>query len=232
MKVNGYDNSQPIIIWKEANLLIDGHTRCKSAEKAGLYKVAVVYMSFPDIDAALKYAYGLQFKRRNLDDSDRYNFAEQYLNNVVQGNKKNGWKKQELSEILSVSLGTAQKYISIITRGSTRIKENVKTGNTSINSAYNTMLKNKKPGISNSTITSKTKPTQQKSDSNHEVISIDFVMLQVVLSEWKEKSESQIVQKHPYNDCINSICELLPEGNELKSYAQFAVNEEDNDVSI
>jgi ParB-like chromosome segregation protein Spo0J len=35
IKEHGYDKAQPLIVWRENNILIDGHTRLEAAKKMG-----------------------------------------------------------------------------------------------------------------------------------------------------------------------------------------------------
>ena len=77
MRANGYDQSQPIILWKEKldeernhAIIIDGHTRLAAAKKAGISPVYVARVSFPDEQTALEYAIHNQRDRRNLTDAD------------------------------------------------------------------------------------------------------------------------------------------------------------------
>lgn len=70
MRLNGYDDNQPVIIWKEANVLVDGHTRLQAAKLAGLASVQVFYASFQTEDEVLDYMHHIQFNRRNITDGD------------------------------------------------------------------------------------------------------------------------------------------------------------------
>jgi len=74
MKANGYDESQPIIVWKESHdkhpVIIDGHTRLLAALKIMLSPVYVAVTDFPDEQAAIEYAIHNQRDRRNLTDTD------------------------------------------------------------------------------------------------------------------------------------------------------------------
>ena len=203
MTVNGYDVSQPVIIWKETNLLIDGHTRCEAAKKAGLQKVVVIYESFTDVDSALKYAYGLQFKRRNLTDSDKFHFAETYLNNVGHEHKKGGWKKKELAEILTVSVGTAQKYLTVLTRGTEKMKEAVKDGSATINKTYKTLIDREKP-----------KPAEINNQSPSNKPRTEFVKEDSVydrLDRWSQESSISVLQ-------IRSLVEIISKDYEVNKY--------------
>lgn len=232
MKVNGYDVSQPVIIWQEVETLIDGHSRCAAAEKAGLTEVAVIYESFPDVDSALKYAYSLQFNRRNLTDSDRFSFSETYMNNVGQGSKKVGWKKKELSEILSVSVTTAQKYISVISRGSERTKQAVRAGDMTINSAYNSLL-HKEKGGSSTTDTESNKPSKKKGRSkpisqrkSSGSIELNVSELKKILGKWGKQRDMVLdgnLPYFPYKERLLGVKELLPNNSDLKAYVSLLI---------
>lgn len=70
IEANGYDSSQPIVIWQGKNLLIDGHTRIMAAQMAGLDDIPVSLKTFGSKDEALSYALHNQRDRRNISDSD------------------------------------------------------------------------------------------------------------------------------------------------------------------
>jgi len=70
MRTWGYDNSQPVIVWDEGQAVIDGHTRIKAAQEAGIADIPVHYKSFDTEDEALAYAIHLQRNRRNLTDAE------------------------------------------------------------------------------------------------------------------------------------------------------------------
>lgn len=72
MKKRGFDNSQPLLIWKEREILIDGHTRLKAAQEAGRNHVPVYEKSFESESEALEYTIHLQKDRRNLTDAELY----------------------------------------------------------------------------------------------------------------------------------------------------------------
>ena len=42
MERNGYDRSKPIVIWKKHNIVVDGHTRLRAANKANIGQIPVV----------------------------------------------------------------------------------------------------------------------------------------------------------------------------------------------
>jgi len=228
MKKNGFDTSQPVIIWKEANILIDGHTRCAAAESAGLIQVAAIFKSFNEVEDALHYAYDLQFKRRNLTDADKFHFAETYLNNVGQEAKKSGWKKKELATILSVSVGTAQKYISVISRASEKDKDAVRSGDKSINTVYNSLL-NKEKNKSGSAKKSNNKTAKENSDKRDSEQGILMIPAQVVkaqLSYWAENHRDFGMANSPFRERIVGVMDVLPDGHELTLFARELLEEQ------
>src|SRR6056297_544798 len=72
MKENGFDESQPLLIWREEGVLIDGHTRLQAAIDAGLQQVPVYEKSFQGAAEAIKYVIHLQIDRRNITDAELY----------------------------------------------------------------------------------------------------------------------------------------------------------------
>jgi len=69
MRQYGYDESAPITLWKEGNVVIDGHTRLQAAKNIGLKEVHVCVGDF-DEQTAVEYAIHNQRDRRNLTDAE------------------------------------------------------------------------------------------------------------------------------------------------------------------
>ena len=67
---HGYDESQPIVIWDEEGVVVDGHSRLQAAMDLGLEEVPVHTKTFRDEDAALEYAIHNQRHRRNLTEAE------------------------------------------------------------------------------------------------------------------------------------------------------------------
>lgn len=70
METRGYDESHPIVLWDEAGVVVDGHTRLEAARQVGIEDVAVHCQSFADEGAALTYAIHNQRHRRNLTEAE------------------------------------------------------------------------------------------------------------------------------------------------------------------
>ena len=64
-------NRDPIIIWKETQLLLDGHNRYDICTNAGIPLKPALQLSFPDRNAAIVWIIQNQFGRRNLSRYSR-----------------------------------------------------------------------------------------------------------------------------------------------------------------
>jgi hypothetical protein len=135
MKNEGYREDKPVIIWKEENVLVEGHTRKISATKAKV-KVAVVYRSFKSERDAVIFAFGEQYKRRNQTDGDNL-YA--ILNSEVFTKASN--QKKAIADILCVSERTAVKYLRIVKEANDVIKDKIMAGLLTVNQVYNDMDK-------------------------------------------------------------------------------------------
>ena len=60
----------PLVVWREENVLVDGHHRKKICERHGL-SFQVAYRSFPDMEAAKAWMDLNQLGRRNLSKEKR-----------------------------------------------------------------------------------------------------------------------------------------------------------------
>jgi len=75
MDLLGFDKTQPIIVWKGRNVVIDGHTRLKAALEKEIKEVWVIEKEFLNEDDAIQYAIHLQRDRRNLTDADIFHLV-------------------------------------------------------------------------------------------------------------------------------------------------------------
>jgi ParB-like chromosome segregation protein Spo0J len=78
IKESGYDKAQPLIVWRQQDILIDGHTRLKAAREEGIKNldyIPIIEKSFDSEEAALDYMYRLQFARRNIKDGELVQLA-------------------------------------------------------------------------------------------------------------------------------------------------------------
>lgn len=153
MQKNGFDEAQPVILWLgNKSILIDGHTRLEASKIAGIKEIPAIFKPFDDEAAALKYAIKCQRNRRNLT-------AEEILTCIREVDKlkqrgtpernadgtmkplasceANGKSAQKTAEIVGVSRATVERARAVIDKATPEIKEAVKSGEMSINAAYN-----------------------------------------------------------------------------------------------
>ena len=88
MRQHGYDGAHPIAVW--GDIPIDGNTRLKAAQQAGLTHVPVIYRSFASEEEALKYAIHCQRDRRNLTDADILRLVEELDHRRTRGGDRRG----------------------------------------------------------------------------------------------------------------------------------------------
>lgn len=145
MARTGYDQSKPIDVWKEAGIVIDGHTRRESANEAGLDRVVIFEHSFKSEDDALVYAIHNQKNRRNID-RDRLRQCVEVLdrrkpegrpekttpNGVVSPGRSSG----TTARLLGVSPRTVERIRTINDDGDETMKRLIDSGDKTINAAY------------------------------------------------------------------------------------------------
>jgi ParB family chromosome partitioning protein len=150
MRRNGYDNSQPLVLWKDhGNVVIDGHTRLTAAKKADIYQIPVILKAFSDEEEALKYAIACQKNRRNLSDSDLVacvveldkrmpsGYRSDIDENLAQDCARLGRSSQKTADLLGVSARKVEQIRTVMDNANDEIKRMVKTGRMTVNSAYN-----------------------------------------------------------------------------------------------
>ena len=158
---NGYDKAHPVIIWKQRDCVIDGHTRILAAQSLNLSDIPVVYRSFTTEDAAVQYAIHCQRDRRNATDADLIRWIEELDKRRTKSEAgKMGRDKQlgqaqgcacpksavETAKITNTSTRKVEQTRTILDHADEETKEAVKSGEKSINAAYNeTQRKRRKP---------------------------------------------------------------------------------------
>lgn len=137
----------PLIIWKEENILVDGHHRYDICTKLGIeYKVE--YISFPDRTAAKIWIYEHQIGTRNLTISQKAAIAVELeplyavdaekrmlagkVNPLARG--REGWSGEQAGENYNVS-GRSVARAKAIKERSPKVFESVKDGKLSVKAA-------------------------------------------------------------------------------------------------
>lgn len=69
----GFDESYPIVIWKDKNIIVDGHNRHKICKFRGIEEVPVIETEFESREKVIAWIYRTQLARRNLS-GDQYKY--------------------------------------------------------------------------------------------------------------------------------------------------------------
>lgn len=159
MKVRGFDPDYPILLgmFPDGYAVVDGHTRTAGAINAEIELVPVIKREFSSDQEALDYAIHLQRDRRNITDSELFTYIKAVDQLKSKGRKEMGSPEpisstsEELgstepdytgrsadrtAELTGTSATKVKKARAIEREGSEELKEQVRTGKKSINSAY------------------------------------------------------------------------------------------------
>jgi len=191
---NGYDKSQPLLIWEyedEKFYLVDGHTRMKAAEKLGLETIPVIIMPFNTFKEARCYAVKRQVERRNLSQSELLEAAKQLANKTTRDGS--GRSAEILSKELGVSSSTLVHTKAVIDKASEDDINAIKNGKETINSVYQKIRNKKLKKNDNSS-----KIDQQKSQSISTLVNINDILIllknhnetnaiKIILEKYKDK---------------------------------------------
>jgi hypothetical protein len=83
-KVSAEEFREPLIVWKETGILLDGHHRLKLCDKHNI-TYSIKELSFPSREQAIQWVIDNQLGRRNLTDERRAYFrGKEYLNKKQQ----------------------------------------------------------------------------------------------------------------------------------------------------
>jgi ParB family chromosome partitioning protein len=143
----GYDESQPVVLYKGTTILLDGHTRLAAAKKAGLEEIPAVDRAFEDRDEAILYTFRRQVLRRNLTGAEILTAVQMFL---TQGRKKKdgtGRAAEQLAEWLDTGVSTIYHAQAILKSEDEEIIEAVQNGDMSLTKGYKTITKTSKPDV-------------------------------------------------------------------------------------
>ena len=139
---DGFDNSQPVHIWKVTEVdgtvhyyLIDGYTRIKALKQLEYETVPYFEHNFKTFEEAYKYVLGLQVNRRNLESSELLRNVSRLLGTDFVQNAE-GKKSEIIAEVLGVSDRTVEKAISVSENADEETLAKIESGELSVNKAY------------------------------------------------------------------------------------------------
>lgn len=149
---DGFHDWEPLLVWREEQILIDGHQRYRICQKHHI-PFKIVERTFPDRDAAIFAALEVQLARRNLSIYDRGVLALRYKDRIsrearerqrcgrggvllLMNSPKAIDTRAEVASIAGVSPDTISKIERIERDAPVEIKKQLKSGEISIHAAY------------------------------------------------------------------------------------------------
>jgi len=159
MQKNGFDPSAPIVLWESHNsIVIDGHMRLRAAKKAGLIQVPVVLKKFDTEEDALKYAVHCQRNRRNISDREIIHCIEALdkrqpsgqRNDLAPSGARLGKSATQTASMLGISSRKVERARAILDNAPDELREAVRAGEMTINSAYDQTPKRPQKGSAES----------------------------------------------------------------------------------
>ena len=191
----GFDKSKPVALWEfkeQEFVLLDGHTRMRAAENAGLKEIPAIVMQFNNIDDAKLYTYKCQALRRNL--------TQQEIMEAVKllGNKKNrdgkGRSVEKLSKEINISPSTLVHAKTVSERASEEDLNDIINDKKTINSVYQKIKKPKNENVDdNGTCIEKAGKVGSEIGQPKLTIAPNLVNLEDILNLLKEHNEKNAV---------------------------------------
>ncbi len=141
MEKRGFDNSQPVHIWKVTdedgnahNYLIDGYTRLEACRRVGIETVPYYEDVFSSEEECFLHVLHLQVDRRNLAPEELLKFIEELMgSDYVKGMK--GKTAKIIADTLGLSQRTVNKAINVIKNADEETREKIASGEKTINKA-------------------------------------------------------------------------------------------------
>jgi len=139
----GYNEEEPVVIWKGKNILVDGRTRYTASKNANLEKIPVFEKEFENREAAILYTIERQLTRRNLTGAEILTVVQ-----TIKGRKEydgTGRAAEILAEKLGVCATTVYQARAVLKDASPEDLKAVKKGEKSIKKVYKEIAERKKP---------------------------------------------------------------------------------------
>jgi hypothetical protein len=208
IRKEGFNQDYPLVIWKEQNCLLDGHTRLSAAKRAIIKKVPVIFRSFSNKQEAIDYALSLQFNRRNLSDADLLSFILTLNTEDLPGT---GRKQERLAKVCNISGTKAMRILKVKRDAPPHLMSKIIDGTLSINSVYN------KINRSRDQMNSRKNKAQKKQP---QYLQIETRLLEQKVEDWlalfKDSHGTDLV----YIQKVEAVLEILAEGTFKSSLSQ------------
>ena len=201
-----------LIVWKQPDgndILIDGHNRWNISVKHGGIPFQIKRMEFPDRDAVKQWIILNQFGRRNLSAYDRSVLAlklkpiiaekakanQGTRTDICQKSDKSIDTKKELAKTAGVSHDTIHKVETIQNSGDQKLIDDVRSGNTTINKAYQ-VIKGDKPKSMREMKQERLEQAKQEHEDFQTQKVVDFSDIA------KDKDNRRMIAKSLYSDLL------------------------------
>ena len=162
---SGYDEAEPVVVWKETGEIVDGHSRYEGAIRAHLYEIPVVEKSFNSLEEAKAYTEHRQLDRRNLTQAEIYERAVALEDVSIKTGE--GRSSEKLAGKLGISASTIQHARTVEKKASPDVKEKLKNNEMTINQAYQTVRSSNKKTMAKAT------PVKTEASENAEEGALD-----------------------------------------------------------
>lgn len=127
----------PIVIWKDKNIILDGHNRYDICQKHKM-EFQILEKEFSSKKEALIWMIKTQLGRRNLTDAQKVEMAikQKELEGKGPFQLLKRESREEIAEEINVSTGNIHKVKTVLDEGKKKIKKKMLEGEISINKAY------------------------------------------------------------------------------------------------
>jgi len=156
IRTNGFDPKKAVLIGcfpDGSRSLVDGYTRRAGSLDAGQSDIYAWHQDFESIDAALDWALHEQIDRRNLSESEIYEFVLKIDQVKGKGRKENGYKgrsSQKTAELVGTSPRKVERIRTVERLATEEQKEAIHTGEKSVYRVYQEIKEMAPNGVNSS----------------------------------------------------------------------------------
>jgi ParB-like chromosome segregation protein Spo0J len=150
MRAEGYAARYPIEVWRQRNVIVDGHTRRQAAIRAGVSEVPVFFLDFDDEASALAYMVKTQVQRRNLTEAEILRYVKTVHKPKGQGKRTDlalsQAKSGKASESTAATLGVGRDKVekALLVASDPEATRAVEAGEKTINAAAKEVAEKKR----------------------------------------------------------------------------------------
>ncbi len=139
---NGFDPRKALIVGifpDGTSFLVDGHTRLSAVKALGLEEVPMWHQTFDSVDDAVDWALHEQIDRRNLSESELYDYVLKVDQMKSRGRGDSAYKgksSERTADIVGTSPRKVEQIRTVERDASEQQKEAIRSGDKSVNQTY------------------------------------------------------------------------------------------------